>query len=1292
MTAIEEAKIYVKAFECLKGRYQNKSGVFVIGCLDKGRNTVLSQQHRAISLINALDCLGRLKHAKIPGQRPKIAVVGGGVAGVTAAICAVRKGIEVHLFEKATDVLTLFHGASHRSIHPNLFNWPKEGSLNPTARLPFLQWEFATATEVARNLRDQFRRFELDNTDLLQVHRGTTRRLSDDTGHRPTLVTLGDGNPLDFDHVVVAVGFGEETRENWHADSYWQADSFTSVRFNTVREFIVVGTGDGGLIDCLRLRLGKQDMTFEKQIDSFLKEWEQEDHVEYESARRAIAGIEGTNPEQHESTELRRKYSELKVPTAVKLIQEKDWLRRDTRVILVGRAIDPRNGMPATLFGGWQAPINRFLISLLQRIDSNGFDYVNGDFIFPAKAPLQWTITTKEKTVRYSSETHQDSRCLVLRVGPSSIGVGDAPAARSPLTRFSAQVARDAEANLLAISTLDLHCRVFQFPSPSNVDGEIPQETIELQELPARPNNVTGLIGIERATVVRRNPYLLGGNLVGRSHDLEKLREWLADRSEAKRIRCICDFGGAGKTALVWTWLTDKETQTQRAEMGYREFWTSFYARDYGWRNLIRDLAHAIGKSAPKDHEKDEVWSFVITEIIEHLNGEKWLLVLDGLEREMDAYAAEANFGADSEEQDSRKEAGLICESERSIRYPILADFIRRLTETRAKVLITSRIFPRNLDGVAEEYLLAKAVLTEEMAGALWKQQTQIGGTTEFFTRFYRLVDFHPQTIAIVASAVEAASHTIQTFDDWFNDAPPEVKDLKEACLDESSSTTSRRHRWLELATSDLPTKRPKEWILLCRVTGRSNPSNRASMVNALVRSGSPALFENEQKLLACIESLQRRRLIGYDPNLGEIDVHPVIRTVVYRHVVAIKDSKDEAARALWKEMKTHLDDQELRLKELSALQVDERARRVDEAAGLDSKARLDLFREFYLHSGANPWIAGLPALLLRRDQASVDLRTAMALSEIGETRAAEGVIARAKILFELNNDDQGLRECVASENWIWLYGGSLFDFEKRYLDLIESGDRNESNIYWLAICLAIRHHPSAALVLKKIEKCNTRWELQTVAEAFYYLDDYARAVALAGEAQNKREEDVQVGQELWEWVTLGLAMLRRNAFDEGWRFLQGAYTGSKSVHYRIVRLFALAGLIDWSGIQATRFRREIEIRPRIDAAIRFLREYDQLDEFRRYPIPASEALLAKARLMLLTEQSSEAFAAASESLRYAYGQHFGFSYAGGVKRAEEFLRSHFPNSEYPKAPKDSRIIREHELRASRFIEKFLNQ
>jgi hypothetical protein len=752
-------------------------------------------------------------------------------------------------------------------------------------------------------------------------------------------------------------------------------------------------------------------------------------------------------------------------------------------------------------------------------------------------------------------------------------------------------------------------------------------------------------------------------------------------------MRCICDDGGGGKTALVWAWLTDKETQTLRNSLGYREFWTSFYARDYGWRSFIRDLADAVGKKAPEDYDDEKVWRFVANDIINHLKSEKWLLVLDGIEREMEAYASEANFGADSEEQDSRKEAGLVCESEKRIRNSVLSDFLQRLFETKSKTLITTRIFPQDLDGIAEEYPLIKAPLNNDLAMELWHQQTQISGTTEFFDRFYRLVGFHPQTIAVVSSAVEAASDSIESFDNWFKN---NKSDIKELCLDEYSSLTSRRHRWLELATSDLPTERLKDWILLCRVTSRSNSSNREALVQSLVRSGNPPLFENEQKMLLSIERLQKRRLLGHDRNTGDIDIHPVIRTVVYKLVAMIKAGKEDASRELWNVMRSHLNDHELRLKELTSLDRNDRAKRMDEASGLDSRIRLDLFRDFYLDLGTDPWLRGLPALLLRKDQASVDLRTALALSELGDPVSAEQVIARAKLLFELNNDDEGFRECVSVQNWIWLYGGSLFDFENRYLDMLLSGPQNSRDIYYLAISLAIRHHESAAALLERLSGSVSRWELQTVAEGFFYLENYERAEELASKAWSFKEESVGLEQVLWEWVTLGLAKLRLNDLDNSANLLRAAHNGSRSIHYKVVRLLSLAGLIDQAFGKASELRQEIDIRPRINDANRYFREYDEIDPYRRYRIPACDALLANARVQYICGKLDESESLARESLNQGNGDYLGFSYVAGVKRTKEFLEKYFPNVSTSNQQINSRQIREHEKRLKEFLNSYL--
>jgi hypothetical protein len=388
--------------------------------------------------------------------------------------------------------------------------------------------------------------------------------------------------------------------------------------------------------------------------------------------------------------------------------------------------------------------------------------------------------------------------------------------------------------------------------------------------------------------------------------------------------------------------------------------------------------------------------------------------------------------------------------------------------------------------------------------------------------------------------------------------------------------------------------------------------------------------------------------------------------------------------------MGNHLDDQELLLKELSSLQRDDRAKRVVETSGMDSRAKLELFHDFYDGTGSEPWLAGLPTLLLRKDQASVDLQTALALSEIGKVDAAKLVTERAKLLFELNNDSQGLRDCIQTQNWVWLYGGSLFDFEKWYLDLIESGDQSPGNIYWLAIGLAIRQHELATQLLDKLSASQTRWELQTVAEGFYYLEDFSSAEKLALEAWKKNEEKVSTGQILWEWVTLGLAKLRKGDLEEVERYLVSAYVGSRSLHYRVVRLFAISGLIEYNRIQAENQRLEIDIRPRVNAADRFFYEYDKFDRARRYPIPASDALLAKAKTLLYNKQVSDAKETALTALKCANGEKLGFSYAAGVKRATKFLNHNFPSTKILQDLQDSRVLREHESRIHAFIVKLL--
>lgn len=124
-------------------------GIFLIGSLDSGV-TIFNQRIRALNLICALDRVDRLRSAS------DIAVVGGGIAGLTAAM-ALRKIFSlaphstdrmITLFEKRSVLCPLQRGCATRWVHPHIYDWPESGSTNPSAGLPIMNWRAGRASDV----------------------------------------------------------------------------------------------------------------------------------------------------------------------------------------------------------------------------------------------------------------------------------------------------------------------------------------------------------------------------------------------------------------------------------------------------------------------------------------------------------------------------------------------------------------------------------------------------------------------------------------------------------------------------------------------------------------------------------------------------------------------------------------------------------------------------------------------------------------------------------------------------------------------------------------------------------------------------------------------------------------------------------------------------------------------------------------------------------------------------------------------------------------------------------------
>lgn len=94
------------------------------------RVSFIAQQYRALNLVWALHRRGDFK----PGEH--VAVIGGGLAGMTAAIAFLAHGCHVHLFERHK-LMSRQRETEHRMVHPSINLWPME-DLRATTKLPFL--------------------------------------------------------------------------------------------------------------------------------------------------------------------------------------------------------------------------------------------------------------------------------------------------------------------------------------------------------------------------------------------------------------------------------------------------------------------------------------------------------------------------------------------------------------------------------------------------------------------------------------------------------------------------------------------------------------------------------------------------------------------------------------------------------------------------------------------------------------------------------------------------------------------------------------------------------------------------------------------------------------------------------------------------------------------------------------------------------------------------------------------------------------------------------------------------
>jgi hypothetical protein len=333
-----------------------RPGVYFIGNYS-GRINFFAQQTRALNLVRAL-----IKKALIePGD--SVAVVGGGLAGVTVAIALLQKDVVPELFEQNHTLLRYQKNTATRHVHPSVNFWP-DMPLFPSTNFPFLNWYEGTPAEiisaVKKQIDERFKNFRFKaSSRVTATEREEQNIFLKVTRWTPEKETSTREGP--YKAVIVACGFGLERRPPdlppGVPHSYWHNDDVLPPANPTwtLEHVMVSGNGDGGLIDIIRASLerfdnGREIVALAKTLDTTIM-------------RRAVTNLMAKESQGGDSYWEQQGAFEayISLPTNPEFESRlKDNLSRDFRITL--------NSPVAGLFSPMSSVIHRVIVAHLIKL------------------------------------------------------------------------------------------------------------------------------------------------------------------------------------------------------------------------------------------------------------------------------------------------------------------------------------------------------------------------------------------------------------------------------------------------------------------------------------------------------------------------------------------------------------------------------------------------------------------------------------------------------------------------------------------------------------------------------------------------------------------------------------------------------------------------------------------------------------------------------------------------------------------------------------------------------------
>jgi hypothetical protein len=202
-----------------------------------------------------------------------LVVIGGGAAGMTAAMRAVERGIPTLVLERAPHLFPLQRACTTRWIDPTQYDWPMShwGSGNfPIFGLPMqLPWSAARADQVAWNWVTAFQQFASSPaatrlTLELSATPGAISSVAAPSGITIPYQVGSASKSIVAGALLVAAGFGTENTQvgQFRSSAFWEDDRLEQPNLglpgSLLPEVLISGGGDGALQDFLRVMTGQR--------------------------------------------------------------------------------------------------------------------------------------------------------------------------------------------------------------------------------------------------------------------------------------------------------------------------------------------------------------------------------------------------------------------------------------------------------------------------------------------------------------------------------------------------------------------------------------------------------------------------------------------------------------------------------------------------------------------------------------------------------------------------------------------------------------------------------------------------------------------------------------------------------------------------------------------------------------------------------------------------------------------------------------------------------------------------